>query len=800
MIDDDPAARAQVAELLRGPLDPVEVVEVRDHVGFFDAVKQPFDAVVTELLVHWSSGEEIVNAVQSLRPTAAVVVLTTAVTQDIETRMHGVARTIARSGEFAPRLVGALQEALGLGPDGGPAAPAAGPPQDLPARLGFGRFSISVGGALLAADATFRELLGLGAEQDLAGLELGELLVEPGARVALLEQLGREGAVHGQEARLRSQGDGGEVVLLRLSALATPSADGDLVIEGLAERVSGARAAEVGGGTATEAQYRTVLSAAGTPILLLDEDMTVAECNRVFEQLSGYPPEQVADRMCLTEFVALADVERVRELHHAVLATDDAEPAEVEIGLLHREGQRHEVRLILARVPGMRRTVASLVDLTGRRSAEEQLLHQAFHDPLTGLPNRASVLDRLEGLVAEGEAFALLLLGLDRFRVVNESCGHRFGDELLLAVTRRLQGVLGSVDLVARFGGDTFAAVVAPMPDPGGAVIIADTAREAFRNPFAVAGRKLYRSVSVGVAAGDGATDADEIVREAEAALEAAKRDGRDRTVLFEPALAEDAREAFALENDLRRALVDGGLQLLYQPVASLEDGVIHGFEALLRWQHPERGVLEPGQFLAVAEESGLIHPIGQWVVDEACRRLAGWLGGMDRPLWVSVNVGRVQFAREDLVDVVRTALVKAALPPGSLVLELSEDALMRDVERSERLLARLAGLGLGLCVDDFGTGASSLAALHRLRFDTVKIDRAFLEEIGDSEDRWRVVAQVHALARHLGLQVIVEGIETRDQLEHLRRMGCDLGQGLLLSGPVDASAAEKLLQVELMW
>lgn len=798
VIDDDPAARAQVAELLRGPLDPVEVVEVRDHVSFFDAVKSPFDAVVTELLVHWSSGEEIVNAVQSLRPTVPVVVLTTAVTKDIEAAIPGAVRAIARAGDFGPRLVATLRIALGLDDAAGGEAPVDTASASLLGRLGIGQFTMTVGGTLVSADAAFRGLLGFGAE--IEDVDLGALFADPGERVKLLERLNDDGMVRRLALRLRPVDPDASAVTLLISAVVAPDAEGDLVIEGVAERGEIGAVAGATDGAGSDAHYRAVLRAAGAAVLVLDEDMTVAESNLPFEQLSGYPRDQVADRMCLTEFVALADVDRVRELHRATLAADGSQPAEIEIGFVHRDGQRYEVRMTLGRVAGTRRAVASLVDLTGRRSAEEQVLHQAFHDPLTGMPNRASLLDRLEGLVADETPFGLLLVGLDRFRVVNEGCGHRFGDELLLAVTRRLKGVLGSMNMVARFGGDIFAVVVAPMPDPGGALIIADAVREAFRNPFAVAGQKVYRSVSAGVAAGPDGTDADEILRRGEAALEEAKRRGRDQSVLFEPGLAANAREAFTLENELRRALVDGGLRLMYQPIASLSDGTIHGFEALLRWDHPERGLLEPGAFLAIAQESGLIHPIGRWVVGEACQRLAEWLTTVSRPLWVGVNIGRLQFGRDDIVDVVRTGLVQAALPAGSVMLELSEDALIRDVERAERVLATLGEIGAAICVDDFGTGASSLAVLHRLCFKTVKIDRSFLAEIGDNEDRWRVIAQVHALARHLGLQVIVEGIETRSQLERLQRIGCDLGQGRLFSGPVDASAAEKLLQVDLMW
>ncbi len=799
VIDDDPGARAQVAELLRGAIDAVEVVEIRDHVGFFDAIKVPFDAVVTELLVHWSSGEEIVNAVQSLRPTAPIVILTTAVTEDLATPAPGTVGTIARAGEFGPRLLGVLRRALGL--DGAPPALTATTASvPLLARLGLGRFSMSVEGALLEADSVFLELLGASALSD---VEPGGLFADDGARARLLEGLDADGTVRAMRFRLRAS-ERHEPQEVAVTATVSPGSDGEPVIEGFAEPGRGAGGWPSpegdGAGGRAEAQLRTVLRAAGSAIVVLDEDMTIADANPQLEMLVGYPPEQVVERMCLTELVARGDLERVRELHGAVLDSDGGSTAEMELGLVHRDGRRLHSRLTMGRMEDTRRVVASLLDLTGRRSAEEQLLHQAFFDPLTGLPNRASLLDRLEALVEEGVPFAVLLLGVDRFRVVNESLGHEFGDHLLEAVTRRLRGALSSVDTVARFGGDTFAAVVAPMPDPGGATIIADSVREAFRTPFAVDGTKVYRSISVGVAFADGAADVDALVRGAESALEEAKRLGRDQTVLFHPGLEANAREAFELENDLRRALADGGLRLVYQPIASLSEGAIVGFEALLRWQHPERGLLEPAQFLAVAEASGLIHPIGRWVVGEACRHMAVLQAAVDRPLWIGVNVGRGQFEREDLVETVRSALMQSELTPESLALELSEGLLMRDVDRSETVLSDLAELGVGVCVDDFGAGASSLGALHRLRFQTVKVDRSFLADIGADEDRWRVVAQVHTLARHLGLKVIVEGIETRSQLERLQRLGCELGQGRLFSGPVDGSTAEKLLHVDLMW
>ncbi len=425
--------------------------------------------------------------------------------------------------------------------------------------------------------------------------------------------------------------------------------------------------------------------------------------------------------------------------------------------------------------------------------ANEQLLR----DPLTGLASRLVLGDRvrvaLEHTRRHGTAVAVLFIDLDRFKVLNDSLGHATGDAVLRALANRLRDETRGTELAVRFGGDEFVVVCDDLEGVEAASVIAHRLLSVVRAPVLVGDRSHVMTVSIGVAA---TTDPDyvpdDLVRDADAAMYRAKEMGKNRCELFDAAMHDDARRRLDVEAGLRAALDQDELRLYYQPEVELASGRVAAVEALLRWEHPEHGLLAPDAFIAVAEESGLIVPIGTWVIREACRQATAWDGD---ELTMRVNLSARQLRDPALLDVVRIALQESGLPPERLCLELTESVIMHDVERSAGVLGELRELGVTLALDDFGTGYSSLAYLRQLRVDRLKIDRSFLAELSEHPAEQTIVAAIAALARGLGLAVTAEGVETTDQLEHVRALGCDAAQGFLFARPAppDAIAAQLL-------
>ncbi len=424
----------------------------------------------------------------------------------------------------------------------------------------------------------------------------------------------------------------------------------------------------------------------------------------------------------------------------------------------------------------------------------------ALYDPTTGLPNRELLTDRiahaLAGARTEGVgSIAVILLDLDRFKVINESVGHAIGDRLLVAVGQRLSETLRPSDTVARFGGDEFGIVLDSVENAAEARRIADRLTSELRAPFLLAGREWFISASMGIAIDDDKTTTpEELLREAEIAMVWAKAQPTARHALFEPSMSTQTLDRLDLENDLRRALERHELRVYYQPLVTLATGAIVGFEALVRWQHPQRGLVPPLSFIPLAEETGLIVPLGRWVLEESCRQVARWRATpAGRDMVVSVNLSARQFVHADLAEDVAAVLATTGIEPAALELEITESVVMDQSEVGIRGLRRLRDLGVRLVLDDFGTGYSSLAYLKHLPLDTIKIDRSFVAGLDGAADR-SIVQAVLALADGLGIGVVAEGIETETQREQLLALGCELGQGYLFSPPVPADAATKLI------
>ncbi len=442
--------------------------------------------------------------------------------------------------------------------------------------------------------------------------------------------------------------------------------------------------------------------------------------------------------------------------------------------------------------------VLTITDVTARRKAEERLSHLALHDPLTGLTNRVLLGDRLEHALQrralDDERVRLLFIDLDGFKTVNDSLGHPVGDQVLVSVADRIRATLRPQDSVARLGGDEFAVLLEDEPEEV-AFAAAERILAALRVPLQVHEHSLVISASIGIASGGGGTQADDLMRNADLAMYAAKERG-DRVEGFDPAMHISAVQRLVLQRDLRTALDHHELYLQYQPVLSLTTGRITGVEALLRWRHPRLGVIAPLEFIPVAESSGLILPIGAWVIGEACRQLRSWRDTQSLAadlLTVAVNVAVSQLETPELVDTVAAALADNDLAPSDLLLEITESAVSEHLEVLPTLWA-LRRLGVALALDDFGTGYSSMRRLRLFPLQKVKIDRSFVEEIGHSGAAAVLVTTTLALAHGLGMEAIAEGVETAAQLEFLQERGCAEAQGYLFSRPLDPDAVASLL------
>jgi diguanylate cyclase len=432
-------------------------------------------------------------------------------------------------------------------------------------------------------------------------------------------------------------------------------------------------------------------------------------------------------------------------------------------------------------------------------AANRQLRHLATHDAPTGLPNRVLLDDRLTQAIAhahrDSQSFAVLLLDLDRFKQINDSLGHHAGDAVLHEVSRRLRGAVREVDTVARIGGDEFVIVLSPPAGREEAAALGQRVIDALRAPLTINDVEIHVTSSIGIAVyeTDGST-AESLLMHADAAMYCAKQRGRNNLQCFSGDMDKASLERMSLESDLHRALKLGQFELFYQPKADTETGNVHSAEALIRWHHPQRGLIEPDDFLPLAEASGLMHEIGTWVLQEACRQCAQWQREGFPPLRVAVNVSATQFRRGDLLDLVRRSLEEARLEPRFLEIELTESAVMTDPEESTAILEEFSRMGVLVSVDDFGTGYSSISYLRRFPIDKLKIDRAFIQDSADADDAY-IVQAIISLAHSLRLKVVAEGVETPEQLQFLKSLGCDQYQGFHFSPPVPAPEFAHLLR-----
>lgn len=527
--------------------------------------------------------------------------------------------------------------------------------------------------------------------------------------------------------------------------------------------------------------------------------------NEGFQKLFGYDPEEVGtDISSWTERVHEADAERiVQDIHRHIESgknhwsgeyrfrrKDGSYASVIDRGYLVHDADNKPIRML-----------GSMMDLTDRKSLEEQLTHQALHDPLTRIANRVLFSDRVEHALSKlgraGGVLSVLFLDLDNFKAVNDSLGHAAGDKLLIAAAERLQDCLRTSDTAARLGGDEFAVLVENIQHPEEAQMIAERILSVFGQPFLIDGKKVHVGTSIGIAAGSPETSSsEELLRNADLAMYLAKQRGKGNFIVFEPKMHEALMERIELEEDLRRGITEHEFTLHYQPIISLHSSDMLGMEALVRWQHPTLGLLPPMKFIPLAEETGLIVPLGEWVLGQACKQAQAWRDqyGAKFEISVTVNISIRQFQQKELVEIVSKALQSTGLPPPSLILEITESFMLQDTEATIEKLDGLKRLGVRLAIDDFGTGYSSLSYLQRFPIDILKIDKSFIDKLGEGREGNAVARAIIMMGDSLNLKTIAEGIERPDQIAALQSLGCGAGQGFHFAKPLDIADMNNFL------
>ena len=545
-------------------------------------------------------------------------------------------------------------------------------------------------------------------------------------------------------------------------------------------------------------RFRSLVQNSSDVIVLLSRDLVVRYHTPSVERVLGYGEDELVGTR-LTELLAEDGADRLDDFFRNVCRTPGA-PMPRDLPLRRKDGSIVRLESVfnnLLAVENVGGVVLTARDVTERRALEDQLAHQAFHDSLTGLGNRALFGERVTHALTRGirrrNLFAVLFIDLDDFKTVNDSLGHAAGDELLVTVAGRIRSALRPEDTCARLGGDEFAVLVEAIDGPEAAVSVARRVLASMSAPIAISGSEVAVEGSIGIALGSGGQTANEIMRSADLAMYQAKGEGKARFAIYEPAMHTKVLERLALKADLQRATVTDEFEVHYQPIVALQTGGIVGVEALARWRHPERGIVYPGDFIGLAEETGLILPLGRHVLHEACRQVATWQRQGHSHLGVSVNISAKQLASQNLAREVETGLDDHSLAASALTLEITESVLLDNQVVTGRL-DELRALGVRIAIDDFGTGYSSLNYLRRFPVDTLKIAKAFVDEVGSSAEQDRLVSAILRLGATLGLDTVAEGIELEQQRDRLRALKCGYGQGFLYSRPVPPDELDSML------
>ncbi|MFL6200165.1 MAG: EAL domain-containing protein [Thermoanaerobaculia bacterium] len=677
----------------------------------------------------------------------------------------------------------------------------------------IGLYRTTPAGRLLDANDALVRTLGFPDRETLLGANVGDLYLDPEDRQRWQRTLEQEKGQETEEegSRIRSfetqvRRQDGRVIWVRFSLRAFRGEDGRVVrYEGALEDITDRRLAQ-DALRASEERFRALVQNASDMISILDPDGSVLYASPSHQRLLGHPPE----RFVGGNFLDLVHYEDRPLVANALQCLVDLphENLTIEYRCQYRDGGDATWLTIESTASNLldHPSVAGLVlnshDITDRKRAEERLLHDALHDELTGLPNRALFMDRLwqsmERSRREPERLmAVLFLDVDQFKIVNDSLGHLVGDELLIQIARSLSSVLRPLDTIARIGGDEFAILVEGGYEVEDAASVADRIHQRLAAPINLGGHEVFITASIGIAVCTPDYEKPEdLLRDADTAMYRAKSSGRACHVVFHRGMHHFVMARLQLESDLRRAIERGQIEVHYQPFVDLGTGTVTGVEALMRWNHPRRGLILPDDFLTVAEETGLILPLGSYVLTQACRRVREMQIKYPEHgrLRVSVNLSNRQFFQSDLHEQIAEALAVSGLDPECLGLEITEGVIIRHAESASSRFLRLKALGVQLYLDDFGKGYSSLNYLHRYPMDILKIDRSFVSRIGEEGGNNSIVSAIVHLGHQLGMKVVAEGIQSLEHVAKLRGMGCEYGQGFFFSHPVDGAEVEELI------
>ncbi|MDH3882942.1 MAG: bifunctional diguanylate cyclase/phosphodiesterase, partial [Desulfobacterales bacterium] len=554
----------------------------------------------------------------------------------------------------------------------------------------------------------------------------------------------------------------------------------------------------------SETKYRTIFENTGAATIIVENDMTISLANSEFVNLSGFNKNEIENIKSWLHFI---DEKSQRKIRSEEVDPDQFEPDQItpifECKFMDKDNNQKDMLCTFATIPGADKSVVSLADITELKEAERQIYRQAFHDTLTNLPNRALFMEHLNMAVKRARRrddyhFAVLYLDIDRFKLVNDSLGHSVGDSLLSAFAKRIQDSLRDLDTLGRFGGDEFVILLEDIENSEYASGVADRLQQELKRPFIVEGKEVFAPASFGVVLNTkDYEEAENIIRDADAAMYHAKENGKAQYKIFDKTLHKKALHLLQRETDLRKSIHTNEFENNYQPIVDLRTASLVGFEALIRWNHPQLGLIYPGSFISIAEETGLIVPITQLIAEQACQDLCHWQKQLNDQLklTMNINISSKHFLSPTLLVDIKEILNTTGMPPEQLKLEITETALMEDADETIRLVHRLKDLGLKLVIDDFGTGYSSLSYLQRLPIETLKVDRSFVSRIRTQQDGNRnIVEAIISLAHRLDMTVVAEGVETEEQFAILLEMNCQFGQGYLFSRPLSKPKVDQLI------
>ena len=626
-----------------------------------------------------------------------------------------------------------------------------------------------------------------------------QLYLDPARRDEFVRLMETRGEVTGYETQIVRRD--GQIIWISENARAVRDEQGEIVyyegtVEDITERMRHEQAM-----AEQKAFFQELFESSPMAIAMLNAEGVILDVNHSFESMFGYKAEDITGSRNREVVVPEKYFGEAEAFRRTILKGNSVSK---ETERKTASGQLLPVDIVGSPIRLGEEVVGAYYtyqDITERKEFEKQLSHQAFHDSLTALPNRTLYMERLRHALErsrrrENYHFAVLMVDLDRFKRVNDTLGHFVGDQLLVGFSLRILSCIRTVDTVARLGGDEFALLLEEFESPREVIRVSNRIRDILQEPFTIEGNRVHTGASMGIVLDTrDYASAEDILRDADIAMYQAKEQGKSRLV-FNKRMHQQAVAVGRMEAELRIALERGEFELYYQPIVALADQAVQGFEALVRWNHPRRGVVEPLDFIPLAEETGLIIPMGRWIIHEACRQMAEWVetGVAGEAMSMSVNLSAKQFMQPDLVDFVQATLVEVGLPPVRLKLEVTESVIMQDAPSTSAKLARLKNHGVKIMIDDFGTGYSSLSYLQQFPVDYLKIDRSFISGAGNVEEKMEIVKTIITLARNLGLGVVAEGVEKEEQLLRLQEAKCETAQGYMFSRPMRAEAATNLL------